>query len=150
VGELTEKQMGYCTARYEEQIPVVLKAVQLDPRWFASWDELSAVAAFSSDEQVAHASFQKALSLSRGDPSVIRWGLQLYQPKWLGDRKELERVARTAASAAGGWSPGDRILTAYHVSCAGLTDRWQAVVRTPWERAAVQQTIDQDARGSRT
>jgi tetratricopeptide (TPR) repeat protein len=142
IREMTKGELAYCRQKYEEELIVLFKAVQLDGRYFRSWRNLSSAAAFAGDGKLADYSFSKAFSLAPWDVTTHEWGLQLYQPKWYGDRAKLLQVARSAASVGTTWPPQKRLQVAFDAHCAGLPELAQSIVRTDEERAALKEGIE--------
>jgi len=75
------------------------QATELDPEFADAWFNLSSAAAFANDRERADTAFWKALDLEPGNTRFYDWGLEMFQPKWYGDRESLAKVARMATTA---------------------------------------------------
>lgn len=86
-----------------EQLPVVLRAAELDTLYYPAWLLLTKSAANVGNGELADTAFWTAFRLAPRASDVIWWGMELFQPKWLGDRGKLKKVAAAAAPAARTW-----------------------------------------------
>lgn len=135
VDRMTESDWAKCEKFYSEQLPVALKAVTLDEACVVSWRDLSTAAAFLSLSDLADGAFGKAFLLDPTDPDTLRWGVELYQPKWLDDETKLRRVIDTAISSATKWTVNDRIDLAISLIHAGHAEDADKV--TPLEHEKI-------------
>jgi tetratricopeptide (TPR) repeat protein len=150
VRDLTPEQLQYCSQRYAEEVPVALHAVHLDPRSVTGWLKVSTVAAFASDDELADGAYERALELDPGYLPAYRWGLELYQPKWLNDREKLAGVVRKAVEAGSQWNSASRLEIACNANVIAdqirqtrLAELAQPLVRTDQERKELQASLDQ-------
>lgn len=141
INEVPQQELQAANRFYEEWIPVSLKAVLVDPQHAYAWHELSTAAAFVGEEPLADRAFWKATELDPGNSKIYEWGIQLYQPKWLGDAKKLEKVARMAVAASGGWTAAQRMELAIPMRVAGLPGPAGQMLHTDEERAEVEEQI---------
>jgi tetratricopeptide (TPR) repeat protein len=140
--QMTPSEWRYCSQRYAEELAAALQAVRLDPAFAAAWKEVSSAAAFGGENRLADEAFWKALELDPYRQGTYRWGLQLYQPKWLNDRAKLVQVAQRAIKANGHeWNYPSRLEIAFNIHCAGLPELAPAMLWTPQERAELQAAI---------
>lgn len=134
-----EKEM--CRRLYQQQMPVAERAAELDPHHLSAWLDLTQSAAFFGDMELADRAFWHLAQEYPNDPRVYIWGLQLYQPKWLGDQEKGGQVAHMAAQAAASsgarWQPLHRERVAINLSILGYPELAQRVVRTAQERATL-------------
>jgi Flp pilus assembly protein TadD len=100
--QMTEEQISAVVPLYERAVAAAERAVERDPLWPLTWNELSVAAAFASDSR-ADKAYRKALALDPDDQDILWWGLELYQPKWLDDPEMLRKVAAIAASKDYRW-----------------------------------------------
>ena len=75
------------------------RATALDPSNPYAWHELAVAATFAGDPERADAALWKQYDLEKSDISFYTWGLEMYQPKWGGDPKNLAKVARLSTTA---------------------------------------------------
>lgn len=69
-----------------------------------AWLDLATSAAFAGHSDLADNAFGRALELGPRNYRVLSWGLELYQPKWLGAEPKLKIVAEQVMKAAPDWS----------------------------------------------
>ena len=143
-------QQSWEAERYAEEVPVVLHAVQLNPRSVTGWLKVSTAAAFASDDELADAAYGKALALDPGYLPAYRWGLELYQPKWLNDEQKLAWVVRKASEAGNQWNFASRLeiacktnVIADQIRQTHLAELAQPLLRTDQERKDLQANLDQ-------
>jgi hypothetical protein len=141
INALTADQQAYCGKLYMEQLPVVLRATELDTLYYPAWLTLTKTAASVGYEELADAAFWKAFRLAPRASDVIWWGLELYQPKWLGDRDKLKKVATAAAPAANGWDSWSRVQIAAKIYCVGFPELADPILSTAQERAACKNAV---------
>jgi len=76
---------------YPKWIGAVRNAATLDPLFGNAWLRVAEAAAFTGQRRVAENAFWKAEQLDNDNPEVYNWGLQMFQPKWGGDRQSLNK-----------------------------------------------------------
>jgi tetratricopeptide (TPR) repeat protein len=150
---MTRQEREYCSALYEAQVPVALQAVRLDPQYARAWYKVSTTAAFQGDGELADVAFWKAVDLDPGFQPTYRWGLELYQPKWLNDPEKLEWVVRKAGEASKPWNATARLEIAFHSHVIGehighekLASLAKPLLRTQSDRAELQAALDRHHR----
>jgi tetratricopeptide (TPR) repeat protein len=141
--QLNQEEGPYCQQLYEREAGADLRAVQADPKNATVWRRLSASAAFAGDREVAEEAFWTAVRLAPRDADLLQWGLELYQPKWYGDRAEAAKVAQLAVAAASGpgWGPGDRVAAACSALLADVPQAIPRLLRTPQEQEALAEGV---------
>lgn len=96
--QLSQAESRKVARLYPQALVVSLQAARLDPGSAYAWKDVSTAAAFNGQGDIADAALCKSLAINRGEQSALWWGLQLYQPKWYGDRAKLKQVAALAMS----------------------------------------------------
>jgi hypothetical protein len=142
INAMTEEELKYCAQFYEERMPVILKSVELDPRYENAWMRASSAAAFQGDGKLADSAFWKAAALAPRSYHILSWGVQLYQPKWFDDPEKLVKVIEMAASAAEGWNANARVNIAFQAYLGGVPQSAWRIPRTDDERATLQAMIE--------
>ena len=103
-------------ARYQS---AAAKATQVEPRDTYAWSTLAEAATFNSDSATAEAALEKALALDVGNSYAWRWGLQMTQPKWSGDKDQFIAFATRAASHADQFTfPAESVSNAFSTNKA--------------------------------
>ena len=97
VGAMTDAEKNRIFQLYPFQLKATLRAVQLDPTWGEGWSDVSEAAAFAGEAEICDVAFWKALKMSPDTTSVLKWGMEIYQPKWFGDAARLRKVGQFAA-----------------------------------------------------
>lgn len=85
---------------YPQRLAAAWRATQLTPQDSYAWSEVAEAATFNGNSALADRALWKAYALDKFNNSVYSWGLQMYQPKWGGDRKKLLQIARLAVQYA--------------------------------------------------
>lgn len=81
---------------YAEWLQAVYRAAQLDPQFGRAWDRVAQAATFAGNEKLATQAFWEAAKYSADKEALYGWGLQMFQPKWLDDANNLNRVVDLA------------------------------------------------------
>lgn len=79
---------------------VAQRATQVNPVSSRTWYEFSTAAMFNTDLKTADKALWKSIQLEPSHARAYKLGLQLYQPKWMNDKKKLLKIARMAAQNA--------------------------------------------------
>lgn len=120
---------------YGEELAASLKAVLLNEGSARAWETLSSAATFAGEQELAETALWKGLAIDPADRALLKWGLQMYQPKWFNNRVKLEQVARMTLEAARGWEFQDRLSAALAMHFGGLKEQPRQLLRTDEERA---------------
>ncbi len=94
ISRMTAAELSFVGRLYPQALQAAAQATRLDPEDGAAWLQVCKAAAFNGMSELADAAFQKALRLSPNDADVLAWGLQLYRPKWQGDRNKLVKLVK--------------------------------------------------------
>ena len=97
---MSMKERRAVSTLYPQQLAAALRASQLTPQDSIVWSEVAEAATFNGNTLLADQALWKAQALDKSNPFVYSWGLQMYQPKWGGDRKKLLQIARLAVQHA--------------------------------------------------
>jgi tetratricopeptide (TPR) repeat protein len=128
---MTLQERKACRLIYRRQLGAVRRAAQVDPTSPEAVTSLSTTAAFYGDLETAHRAFERVVRLYPHDPDVLWWGLQLYHPKWGGERQDARRVValtrRSFSSAGSQWSLDDRLQLAVGLYQNGYPDVAQQI-----------------------
>lgn len=84
---------------YTEWLSAVQRACELDPLYGHAWLRLAEAGTFAGQNGPATDALWKAVELSPEKSEALEWGLQMFQPKWMDDRENLQRVADAAVKA---------------------------------------------------
>lgn len=98
-GELSQQERAIVEPLYGQWLAAVNEAARLDPLYARAWLDVATAACFAGEQQAGEAAFWRAVKLAPDDLGIYAWGLEMYQPKWFGDRSQLLEVARRAAAA---------------------------------------------------
>ena len=98
-GELSQSERVLLEPLYGQWLAAVSEAARLDPLDGRAWLDVATAACFAGEQKGAEAAFWRAVKQAPDDLGVYAWGLEMYQPKWFGDRSQLLEVARRAAAA---------------------------------------------------
>lgn len=85
---------------YPQRLSVAWHATQLAPQNSYAWSALARAATFEGRDSMADSALWKAHALDKSNNEVYSWGLQMYQPKWGGDKTKLLQIARLAVQYA--------------------------------------------------
>lgn len=83
---------------YDQWVPPLRRATQLDPALGRAWHRLAAAATFAGQAAVADQAIQKAIQLDANRYEVWWWVLEIYSPKWFDQPEKLAKVAEQAAT----------------------------------------------------
>ncbi|MFN3649251.1 MAG: tetratricopeptide repeat protein [Armatimonadota bacterium] len=148
VDQMQPDELAACQKLYPFWLEADFRSAELDPRNLTSGLGLSCSAAFCGEEELADEAFSRILRQFPEQASVYHWGLQLYHPKWLGNEKKAEKLARAAASPSARsqhWSSADRIEVALYTHLVGYPQLAQQIVRNPVERNEYRQLVDRQS-----
>lgn len=127
--QITEQEWQKLNKYYEEWLPISLKSVQVDPRYAGAWLEASQAAAFLGVEELADGAYGQAISLTPRAYPVLWWGLEMYQPKWLGNAVKLKYVAEAALKAVDEFDDARRLELAKSMQHGGLSAQAEKMVQ---------------------
>jgi len=118
---------------YNNGLQAASQAAQLDPDDPEAWIRVTVAAKFASESERSYEAFWKAHDLNPNDPRIYQEGIDLYMPKWQGDREMLLKVVHLAMTAN---YPSNFYAYALGLSLqdAGFT----AEAKTMFDRAFVQ------------
>ena len=92
----------------------------------------------------------RSQELDPGYLPAYRWGLELYQSKWLNDEQKLAWVVRKASEAGNQWNFASRLeiacktnVIADQIRQTHLAELAQPLLRTDQERKELQANLDQ-------
>jgi tetratricopeptide (TPR) repeat protein len=92
VGDITEEEWKLLNADYAKWLGATNRAVQLDQESSHAWTKLALACTFLSEKEMAYTAYDSALDLDPGNAEILRWGLQMFQPKWFDDEKRMEKL----------------------------------------------------------
>jgi tetratricopeptide (TPR) repeat protein len=139
VGEMTEEEMRRVARFYAEELPVTLRATELDPGSPMAWMKVSGTAAFLGAEELADRALQRSLQFDPTFEPSYQWGSQLYQPKWLDNPAKFRALAQNAVKHAPKWSPQTRINLAADMIEQGLPELAGKMLLSKEERDAIRE-----------
>ena len=125
---LTSTQATYLIGVYSEWENADKKAVQLDPKYSLSWNDLAVAATFNGDDAVARQALQTAIDLKYDRSAIYGWALEMYQDKWGGDPATLSKFARMAASDPAIVTSDEVVYVATELENSGFTPLAQQLV----------------------
>jgi hypothetical protein len=96
--EITPAEWTALNRLYAHQLMAAQQAASLDPDLGLAWYDVAVAATFAGHPPVADAALWKAIRLSNGSARAYLWGLEMYQPKWLGDAAKLDKVVKLAVA----------------------------------------------------
>ncbi|MCA1596580.1 MAG: tetratricopeptide repeat protein [Chloroflexi bacterium] len=94
--QISAPEWAFIQRVYTAWLTFARKAPALEPGFCDAWYELSEAALFDGVNDTAEAAYWKALNLQKDAGWIYWWGIQMYEPKWLGNQKQLEHVVRLA------------------------------------------------------
>jgi tetratricopeptide (TPR) repeat protein len=145
IDQMTEQELTAANAYYEDEFMVAVKAVQVGPQNTSAWRRLSGAAATGGAPELAVAALEEAFRLDPNDYTNHWWGMQLYQPKWIGDREMLRATAERCVAGGTFWSSWQRVLLARIACEQGVQDVGEKIVSTDRERQELVQALNKHA-----
>lgn len=94
IPQLSRAELRYLNQLYPHWLQAGLQATRLDPLSGYAWSEVAVAASFNGQDALADAAYWRSVQLEPHNPLIVGWGLQMFQPKWQGDRQKLLWVAR--------------------------------------------------------
>jgi WD40 repeat protein len=133
-GQITQEEWATLSRLYADELTIRKHAVEVDPSDSDSWVALSSTAAMAGESRLAEEALWKGVSLNPASGYAFYWGMELYEPKWLGDDRKRAHLERMAAKASYRTS-GERLALARYFHEHLLPEFAAAVLKTPAERA---------------
>lgn len=118
---------------YNNDLQAASQAAQLDPDDPDAWIKVTVAAKFASESERSYEAFWKAHALNPNDPRIYQEGIDLYMPKWQGDRTMLLKVVHLAMAAD--YPPN---FYAYALGLSLQQAGFEAEAKTMFDRAFVQ------------
>lgn len=94
INQLSRAELRYLNQLYPHWLQAELQAARLDPQSGYAWSGVAVAASFNGQDALADAAYWRSVQLEPHNPSIVGWGLQMFQPKWQGDRQKLLWVAQ--------------------------------------------------------
>jgi tetratricopeptide (TPR) repeat protein len=98
--QMTAQERQAVNRIYPQWLAAALQATKISPHDSYAWSETARAATFEGDMNLADKALWKAYELNPANPEIYYWGLQMYQPKWGGDKEKLLKVAQLAVQHA--------------------------------------------------
>lgn len=95
---------------YGKRLAASQKITELAPDWTFGWSDLAEAATFAGNQGQAEDALWKALELDPANSEAYNWGMQMLQPKWGGNSKDLLTLCQQAAKNSDKASIGARTL----------------------------------------
>lgn len=123
---ITDEEGAALEKIYPRAVAAALRAVNLDPDWHSSWQELAVAATFNGDDHIATPAIWNSIRLSPDSTSPYIWATEMFQTKWGGDPASLAKVAQLAADRHF-TNPVGTLQLAYNCRSLGFQKPFQAL-----------------------
>jgi len=109
-GETSEEQFAAMRAAFERAAPDLIKAIELGPNHFPTYDGLISLLSAMSHSKEAAALFLRAMAIEPRSQEMRRAYMNFLKPRWGGSYAQMEQLAQDAQQYAAEYPLHRRLL----------------------------------------